>query len=319
MMMSNRRRWAILALVSLPVFIGALDLTIISAVLPSVVLDLEIPLETSLDDAAWAVSGYLMAYAITMSFMGRVSDLIGRLGPIDRIKVPRVVSQSIPPGTRIPKGTPVDLVMVPVSDIDFGLFETVHEDRAWIGHVNTSPTLPRVLTFCHEGPWDLVQQRIWGLDIDSGRTWKVRPQDKTRGEACGHEYWMADGVHVGYHGRTPDSRFFGSVRYDNAEKIEAPFPFDSHHFHSLSLDLIVGDGHSQPGKDYIVLWRFDGEKFIGPKALCRHRGSAHVQMTHVHPRLAPDGSYIVFTSDASGYGQVHTVKLSPFESLPDAT
>ena len=77
-MMSNRRRWAILALVSLPVFIGALDLTIISAVLPSVVLDLEIPLETSLDDAAWAVSGYLMAYAITMSFMGRVSDLIGR-------------------------------------------------------------------------------------------------------------------------------------------------------------------------------------------------------------------------------------------------
>ena len=77
-MMSNRRRWLILALVSLPVFIGALDLTIISAVLPSVVLDLEIPLESGLDDAAWAVSGYLMAYAITMSFMGRVSDLIGR-------------------------------------------------------------------------------------------------------------------------------------------------------------------------------------------------------------------------------------------------
>ncbi len=77
-MVSNRRRWSILALVSLPVFIGALDLTIISAVLPSIVLDLEIPLETSLDDAAWAVSGYLMAYAITMSFMGRVSDLIGR-------------------------------------------------------------------------------------------------------------------------------------------------------------------------------------------------------------------------------------------------
>ncbi|MCZ7542308.1 MAG: MFS transporter [Anaerolineae bacterium] len=76
--MTNRRRWFILALISLPVFIGALDLTIISAVLPSVVIDLEIPLETGLDDAAWAVSGYLMAYAITMSFMGRVSDLIGR-------------------------------------------------------------------------------------------------------------------------------------------------------------------------------------------------------------------------------------------------
>jgi MFS family permease len=77
-MSPHHNRWLILAIVCLPVFIGALDLTIISAVLPAMVLDLEIPLETSLDDAAWAVSGYLMAYAITMSFMGRVSDLIGR-------------------------------------------------------------------------------------------------------------------------------------------------------------------------------------------------------------------------------------------------
>ncbi|MBN1284138.1 MAG: MFS transporter [Anaerolineae bacterium] len=73
-----RNRRLILALICLPVFIGALDLTIISAVLPAVVIDLEIPLETSLDDAAWAVSGYLIAYAVTMSFMGRVSDLVGR-------------------------------------------------------------------------------------------------------------------------------------------------------------------------------------------------------------------------------------------------
>lgn len=78
-MTTNRHsRWLVLTLVCLPVFIGALDLTIISAVLPAVVIDLEIPLETSLDDAAWAVSGYLIAYAVTMSFMGRVSDLVGR-------------------------------------------------------------------------------------------------------------------------------------------------------------------------------------------------------------------------------------------------
>jgi hypothetical protein len=58
----------------------------------------------------------------------KVSDLVGRLVPITRIKVPRVVSQSIPAGTRIPKGTPVDLVLVPVSDIDFSLLTTVHDD-----------------------------------------------------------------------------------------------------------------------------------------------------------------------------------------------
>ena len=58
----------------------------------------------------------------------KVSDLVTRLVPITRIKVPRVVSQSIPAGTRIPKGTPVDLVLVPVSDIDFSLLTTVHDD-----------------------------------------------------------------------------------------------------------------------------------------------------------------------------------------------
>ena len=62
----------------MPVFIGALDLTVISAVLPAVIADLNVPLQTGLDDAAWAVSGYLLAYAVSMSFMGRVSDVWGR-------------------------------------------------------------------------------------------------------------------------------------------------------------------------------------------------------------------------------------------------
>jgi MFS family permease len=70
--------WLILALICLPVFIGALDLTIVSAFLPEIVVKLQLPLQTSLDEAAWVVSGYLLAYAISMTFMGRVSDLIGR-------------------------------------------------------------------------------------------------------------------------------------------------------------------------------------------------------------------------------------------------
>jgi len=68
----------ILALACLPVFIGALDLTVISAVLPAVIADLRVPLQSGLNDAAWAVSGYLWAYAISMTFMGRVSDIWGR-------------------------------------------------------------------------------------------------------------------------------------------------------------------------------------------------------------------------------------------------
>ena len=70
--------WLVLAVVSLPVFIGALDLTIISAVLPDVIVSLDLPVKEYLDQASWAVNGYLLAYAISMTFTGRLSDLIGR-------------------------------------------------------------------------------------------------------------------------------------------------------------------------------------------------------------------------------------------------
>jgi MFS family permease len=72
-----RRRW-IMALVLIPVFIGALDLTIVSAILPEVLTRLNIPVDTNLGTAAWAVTGYLLAYTVSMMVMGRVSDLVGR-------------------------------------------------------------------------------------------------------------------------------------------------------------------------------------------------------------------------------------------------
>jgi MFS family permease len=68
----------IIGIISIPIFVGALDLTVVSAVLPQVIYDLEIPYQTGLDDAAWIVSGYLLAYSVAMTFMGRLSDLYGR-------------------------------------------------------------------------------------------------------------------------------------------------------------------------------------------------------------------------------------------------
>jgi MFS family permease len=74
---AQRRPRLILALVCLPVFIGALDLTIVSAVLPDVIRSMSIEIQR-LDLAGWVVTGYFVAYAVSMTFMGRVSDLGGR-------------------------------------------------------------------------------------------------------------------------------------------------------------------------------------------------------------------------------------------------
>ncbi|WP_255603111.1 MFS transporter [Oscillochloris sp. ZM17-4] len=67
-----------LALISLAIFIGAVDLTVVSAALPRVMVDMRVEIGSDLGRAAWVVSGYLLAYTVSMTFMGRLSDILGR-------------------------------------------------------------------------------------------------------------------------------------------------------------------------------------------------------------------------------------------------
>ena len=78
---------------------------------------------------------------------------------------------------------------------------------------------------------------------------------------------------------------------------------------------MVGDGAAD--NPYLLLWRYRGGKFEGPKVLAWHRGSFHTQRVHVHPCFSPDGRQIVYTADPQGYGQVFMVDIPEFESLPD--
>ncbi len=203
-------------------------------------------------------------------------------------------------------------VIVRVSLAD-GTSEIVFEDDCWIGHLNTSPTLPHLMTFCHEGPWHKVDHRIWGLDLQTRGTWKIRPTGP--GEMVGHEYWMDDGAHIGYHGRTAGGAIYGSIRYDNADRVEAPFDYHSWHFHSYRLDWVVGDGDA--ANPYLLLWRYRQGKFEGPKALVWHRGSFHIQRVHLHPCFSADGKQILYTADPQGYGQVFLVDIPEWDALPD--
>ena len=70
------------------------------------------------------------------------------------------------------------------------------------------------------------------------------------------------------------------------------------------------------GLPVVRLWKWNGSGFDGPRMLCEHRSSAHIQKVHVHPRFSPDGRSVVFTSDTSGYGNVYVVCVPSFESLP---
>jgi oligogalacturonide lyase len=208
--------------------------------------------------------------------------------------------------------------------LDGGDPAVVYETDDWLGHVNAAPTRPEILTVAHEGPWEFVEQRIWGVNADTGDVWPLRPQGP--GEGVGHEHWIPGTERVGYHGFGPDGTpFYGHVAYDDTDRVEVSLPEstvavgahgDQSHFHGRDETLAVSDGTDD--LPYCLLWRLDPDRETveGPRVLCRHGGSFRHQKTHVHPRFGPDGS-VLFTSDDAEYGNLHVVDVPPFASLPE--
>jgi len=69
---------AILWVVGFSVFVAADDLTVVSTMLRPIVSDLGLVMPDGLDDAAWIVNAYLIAFIAVMPLAGRLSDVIGR-------------------------------------------------------------------------------------------------------------------------------------------------------------------------------------------------------------------------------------------------
>lgn len=61
---------------SLGVFLASLDQTVVVTVLPSLMLDLGVPV-TRFNDAAWVVTAYLLGFTVAMPLFGRLGDLFG--------------------------------------------------------------------------------------------------------------------------------------------------------------------------------------------------------------------------------------------------
>jgi EmrB/QacA subfamily drug resistance transporter len=75
---SRRSPAAVLAVVGFSVFVAADDLTVVSTMLRPIIGDLGLTLPDGLDDAAWIVNAYLIAFVAVMPIAGRISDVLGR-------------------------------------------------------------------------------------------------------------------------------------------------------------------------------------------------------------------------------------------------
>ena len=200
-------------------------------------------------------------------------------------------------------------------DLETSQTRTLHERDVWMGHVNTSPTDANLISFCHEGPWTKVENRVWCCDLRDGRVWKIHPTTGPN-ECVGHEYWLADGRRIAYHGfNTEAVPVLGIVDVHTGQTIEFHQPIKTRHTHSLDGQLIVGDGNEK--LPYILAWRLQPDGLHGPWKVCRHSGGWSTQRRHVHPRIAPDGRTVLFTSDVDGDPKVFSVELPDhIEDLP---
>jgi len=201
----------------------------------------------------------------------------------------------------------------------------VFKDTHWLGHFQFCPDVPTLATFCHEGPWHLVTQRIWLLDFVSHEAWPCFRQQEQ--DSVGHEFWTQDG-YVFFDNRGPGHD--GTITSDRTqavardvavkEKTMIPFvgladrqgnvirriemPYYCNHYHANPNNtVLVGDD-----VDDLVLIDISGEK-AELRVLCNHKTSWHTQSSHCHPTWSWDGRRILYASDYGGRVNLYLVEL----------
>ncbi|MEH7331685.1 oligogalacturonate lyase family protein [Neobacillus drentensis] len=201
----------------------------------------------------------------------------------------------------------------------FDVFEDTHQ----LGHFQFSPIHNSLATFCHEGPWNLVQQRIWLLDI---RARSVEPVYRQEEDDCiGHEFWTNDGKiffdnrRKGHDGtitvhktqatiqvkpETKQVPFVGFTDENGKLSRKIDVPYYCNHYHSnRDNTLLVGDDVED-----LVLIDISG-KTASIQTLCSHHTSWNNQQTHCHPTFSWNNEKILFASDREGVCNLYLVDV----------
>lgn len=217
-------------------------------------------------------------------------------------------------------------------DLQTGASQVVHEGKEWLGHPIYRPFDDKTVAFCHEGPHDLVDARMWLVNEDGSKVRKVK--EHAPGESCTHEFWVPDGSYLMYVSYTKGEQDRTICRFNPDTGINEPLmgmPACSHLMSNFDGTLLVGDGSGTPvdvkdTEGYTIqndpfLYVFDVAKREHYQ-LCAHNTSWEVfegnrQITHPHPSFTPDNRQVLFTSDVDGKPALYLADL-PAERLVTA-
>jgi oligogalacturonide lyase len=196
----------------------------------------------------------------------------------------------------------------------------VLRDTHQLAHFQFSPLHPTRAMFCHEGPWHLVTQRMWGIDVVSRTVLPYFRQD--RDDAVGHEFWTRDG-HIFFDNRGPGHD--GTITSDKTQAVATPtqnsfVPFvgllnvDGKLLRKLEMPFYCNHYHANPDNTFLVGDDVDDLVLIDLRdkakltTLCTHGTSWHTQASHCHPTWDWEGKRILYASDNTGQVQLYLLE-----------
>jgi len=204
------------------------------------------------------------------------------------------------------------------ADIKTGKMTELHRINTWLGHPQFSPTDPKLLMYCHEGPWQLVD-RMWLMNLDDIKNPKTVMVRTEKDEIGGHEFWSTDGSTVWY-----DHNFRGKTGAHAGKHVlqgknvktgaltEYPIEpeFGSiHYVNSPDGKFFVCDGGTRkdPSTQAMYILVPKEGKLIAIK-LC-NMAKNNYKAAEPNPHLTPDQHWVTFTATFSGTPQAYAVEM----------
>ena len=202
-------------------------------------------------------------------------------------------------------------------NVKTGNLTKIFSDSAWLNHVQFSPTDPKLLMFCHEGPWHKVD-RIWTININNKEVKQMHKRTMDM-EIAGHEWFAHDGKTIWFDLQQPRSTTFFVAGTDVQSLQQKKYALTrdewSIHFNiSHDQKIFCGDG-GDPGQVakarngmWIYLFRPQGDKFVSEKLVnMKHHG--YKLEPNVH--FSPDDKWVIFRANFEGEQHVYAVEIKP--------
>jgi oligogalacturonide lyase len=201
-------------------------------------------------------------------------------------------------------------------DIKTKKLTKLFSDTAWLNHIQFSPTDPKLLMFCHEGPWHKVD-RIWTINIDSKKVTLMHKRSMNM-EIAGHEWFGASGKIIWYDLQLPRGETFFVAGTDVKTGKEVKYKvqrndWSVHYTSSADEKIFAGDGGDPgavakaPDGKWINLFTPVGDELRSEKLV---NMSKHQYKLEPNVHFSPDNKWIIFRANFEGTDNIYAVEIA---------